>query len=70
MAKLARTLQSLSPEAQAEILDELEARIANLSDSGLSAEQNDIVKKRMAQPREYVSNEDVAKLLQRFKSTA
>ncbi len=68
LMKLAQALQQLAPETQTDVLDEMEARIANLTKSALTNEQRDIVKMRMAQPRVYVSNEEVANLLRRFKS--
>jgi Fic family protein len=66
LERLAQTLNDLPEDAQADVLAELESRVESLTKSQLTKPQRDLVKRRLAEPREYADAEDVEALLRRF----
>jgi hypothetical protein len=65
LERLAQTLNDLPEETQADVLAELESRVESLARSQMTGAQRDLVKRRLAEPREYADPQDVEAVLRR-----
>ena len=61
-------VRDLPADTQEVLVRELEERVADITKSHLTEEQRAEVKKRMAMPREYVSEETVRAILRRYNA--
>ena len=66
LERLAGSLGKLPAETQADVLAEFENRVESLAQSRMTDDQRDVVMRRLAEPRVYVSDADVTALLRRF----
>lgn len=66
LAEAVLAVASLSDKAQEVIADEMLMRASDFSTSQLSAEQKREVKRRLAQPRSFVSDSKVRALFRRY----
>ena len=67
--RLAERLNDLPEDVQADVLAEIEAKVEGLALTHLTEAQRALVVRRLAEPRDYASNEDVAAVLRRFNPT-
>ena len=70
LAELAVAIRSLPEDVQVDVLAEIESRVSRLSHSQMTGEQREIIKRRLAAPRDYVDDGEVAALLRRFSAQA
>ena len=68
LAELAVTIRSLPEDVQADVLADIESRVSRLAHSQMTGEQREIIKRRLAEPRDYADEGEVAALLRRFSS--
>lgn len=61
-----KAVRTLPEEAQEAIAQELMERVSEFSHSHLSEEQRDEVRRRLAKPRHYASDEEVRAVLRRY----
>ena len=66
LSELFTAVQALPAPSQDLLVQELEERVAELSDSHLNAAQRSEIKQRLALPRRLVSDEDVSALLRKY----
>jgi monomeric isocitrate dehydrogenase len=70
LAELAVAIRSLPEDVQADVLADIEIRVSRLARSLMTGEQREIIKRRLAVPRDYVDDGEVAALLRRFSAPA
>ena len=66
LSELFTAVRALPAPSQDLLVQELEERVAELSDSHLNAAQRSEIKQRLALPRRLVSDEDVSALLRKY----
>ena len=61
-----KAAKTLPDDAQSELAQELVALVEDYRASGLTSEQREIVRKRLADPRTHVSRSDFLAMLRRY----